>query len=207
MTDETTQPEQTPAAESTEQAPSLESLYAEYNVTAPQQPTPQGGNGQAAPSGEQQPPETNVAAIHQEMAAFRNELAAERQRRADEAVEADLNRAIATVAKESELEDKDTMVKGFLLAKASEDQRFRVLWENRGANPQAWDKALSAVAAEMRQQFAVPDPQLQENQRAMAESQRAGSTAPPPQQSVEDKALAMNPAEFTQFWGRLAGGG
>lgn len=206
MTDQTpAQAEQQPATEAAPQ-PSLESLYAEYNVPAPQQPATPVGQP-AAPTAEQKPAQENVAALHQEVAAVRQELAAARQQTQQQTQEADLKKAIATLGKEAGLEGKDLMLRGFLIAKAEEDQRLRTLWEKRQENPQAWKKALSILATEAKGEFAVPNPQLEENQRAMEESQRAGSSVAPPAKTAEQKAEQMNEAEFNQFWMRLAGRG
>lgn len=210
MTDQTpAQAEQQPAPEASQQQ-SLESLYAEYNVPTPQQPAApvNGTPGQpAAPIAEQQPAEENVAALHREVAAVRQELASARQQTQLQTQEADLKKAIATLGKEAGLDGKDLMLRGFLIAKAEEDQRLRTLWEKRQENPQAWKKALSILAVEAKGEFAVPNPQLEENQRAMEESQRAGSSVAPPAKTAEQKAEQMNEAEFNQFWMRLAGRG
>lgn len=199
MTEETTaQTEQKPAEATPD--PTLEDLYREYNVGQPEQP-------EAAPATEQTPAVTDVAAIHKEVVSFRQELAAERQEQTRRAEEADLTKAVATLGTESELKGKESMLKGYLIAKASEDQRLRALWENRRTNPAAWSKALTILAGDVKSQFAVANPQIEENQRAMEESQRAGSTSSPAPQKPEDKMLQMNEAEFAQMWGRLAGRG
>lgn len=198
MTEETTVEQKPP------EAPTLESLYQEYDVQ-PGEPPPQ----QTSP--EQTPPvKEDAAAIRKEIAGFRQELAVERQHKAiatEEAEEADFQHAIAQVGKEAELEGKDTVIRGYLIAKAHEDQRLRAMWDKRKSNPQAWNKALKILAGEVKKEFAVPNPQLEENQRAMEESQRTQSTTAPPATSKEDEVLRMSQAEFSQFWGRLAGRG
>lgn len=199
MTEQNAGTEQKPAqAESSEQ-PTLESLYDQYSVTAPQS-TPE----RVATVPEQKPGGDTVAAIHKDVAAFRAELAAERAETARTRDEADLKKAIAALQTESDIEGKDTILRGFLIAKATEDQRLRTLWENRRNNPQAWEKALKILGGEVKKEFAVPDPQLEENQRAMEESQRAQSTSAPPRASPEQEVLRMKPAEFAQYWSRLS---
>lgn len=197
MTEETTVEQKPP------EAPTLESLYQEYNVQPTgEQPPPQ------QTSSEQTPPEKeDAAAIQQEIARFRQELAAERQTKAAVAEQEDFQHAIAAVSQEAELEGKDTVIRGYLIAKAHEDERLRALWDKRKENPQAWSKALKILAGEVKKEFAVPNPQLEENQRAMEESQRTQSTTAPPPKSKEEDVLRMSQAEFSQFWGRLAGRG
>jgi hypothetical protein len=203
MTEETTQ--DAPTEQAPAEAPqTLESLYNEYNVqpqaqepVQPQQPV----------TTEPQPDPNDGTAIQQEISMFRQELAAERQRTAAKTDEADFSNAVATLSKDAGLEGKDTMIKGFLIAKASEDQRLRTIWEKRTSNPQAWDKALKILADEVKDNFKVPNPQLEENQRAMEESQRAQSSTAPPTQKPEEDLMRMNNAEFSHYWGRLAGRG
>lgn len=193
---ETTPTEQSPG----EEAPSLEALYEQYEIQ-PAETT------QPVNVSEQAPEKKSEAAIQDEILAFRRELAAERERKAVEAEQADLNNAIAKLEKESGLKGKDTVLRGYLIAKAHEDARLKTLWDKRSANPQAWEKALRILGNEVRKEFAVENPQLEENQRAMEESQRAQTTAAPAKDSPEAEVMRMNPANFAQFWGRLAGRG
>lgn len=210
MTDQNAPAEQAPAEQTTPQ-PTLESLYAEYNV--PAATTQSNGSGTAggepvtpaATPTEQTPAGNEVAAIHQEVSVFRQELAADRQRRFKETETADLKQAVDTLAEKADLKGKEKVIKGFLLAQASEDQRLRALWDRRGENPQAWDKALSILSADVKKEFQVPNPQLEENQRAMDESQRAASATAPAQPSPSDDVMKMPDADFQQYWGRLIG--
>lgn len=199
MTDKTAQPEQTPAEAPPEQT--LESLYEEYQIAQP------GPDPVAAPPTEQPPAGNDTAAIHQELAAFRNELTAERRRKADEREQADLISAVATLGKESELEGKDLILRGYLIAKATDDQRLRALWEKRADNPAAWNKALKIMAGEVKKEFQVPNPQLEENQRAMEESQRATTTSRPPATTRDEEWMRKPDPDFQRDWARLSGRG
>ena len=199
MTEETkAQIEQKPSeAESTQ---TLESLYDEYNVGVSEPEV-------AAPTPEQQPAGDNAAAIQAELAAIRQELAANKaaERVANE--EADLRNAVAILGAESGLEGKESVLKGYLIGKATEDQRLRTLWENRSKNPKAWKKALEILGSEVKDELSIPNPQLEENQRALEDSQRTSSASPPPATSAEERLMKLNPAEFANEWARLAGRG
>lgn len=203
MTEQTAQPEQKPVAEAIpEPKPSLESLYEEYNVGKDTgQPTA------AEPIAEQTPVTNDVAAIHQEVAELRRERAADKAARAQREVEADLKKAVATLGKEAEIKGKEPILRGFLIAKAEEDPRLRALFDARNTNPKAWKSALKILADEVRDEFQVANPQIEENQRAMDESQRTQTNIAPGQPDREQKVLSMNPADFSNFWGRLAGRG
>ena len=205
MTEQTAQAEQTPASEAPPKQ-TLEDLYDQYDVgVTPEQPT--GAPLAAEPTAEHQPATEDVAAIQRDLAALRAEREAEKRAALQRDEEADLNRAVAILGKEAELEGKEDILRGFLVAKATQDARLRALWDQRLVKPKAWRSALGILADEVRGEFAVPNPQLEENQRAMEESQRAQTTAPPPSKSADEKVMGMNEADFGHFWHKLAGRG
>jgi hypothetical protein len=178
----------------------LESLFDEYNVSP-------AANADPPPKVELKPPEKAETAILAEVASMRQEFAADKARRTQDADEADIKQAVDTLGKEAGIKGKESLLRGYLIAKATEDQRLRALWEGRGQNPTAWNKALKILSDDVKGEFSVPDPQMEENQRAMDESQRAASTSLPVTAKPEDRVKQMNPAEFAQFWGGLAGRG
>jgi len=205
LTDETTtaQTEQAPAVASPEPKQTLENLYDEYNIgTESPGPTPA-----AEPKAEQTPATNDVAAIHTEIADLRREREAEKAERIRIEEEADLTKAVATLGKEANIEGKEPLLKGFMIAKAAEDQRLRALWNSRKSNPKAWKTALKILADEVKEEFQVANPQIEENQRALDESQRAQTSVAPKQPGSAEKVMSMNDGEFSQFWGRLAGRG
>lgn len=202
MTDQIAQAEQTPASEAPPKQ-TLEDLYDQYDVGVPQAPA---GETPAAPTTAEPPPTTDdVAAIRNDLAQLRAEREADKKAAQERADEADLNRAVATLGKEAELTGKDDLLRGFLISKATRDPRLRALWDARNVKPKAWRQALEILADEVRDEFVVPNPQLEENQRAMEESQRAQSTQSPPAQKPEDKVMGMNESDFAGFWARLSG--
>ncbi len=199
---ETAQAEQTPAPEAPAAKPTLEDLYDQYDVGVQEQPA---APPAAEPTAEPAPATDDVAAIQRDLASLRAEREAEKRAAQQREEEADLNKAVAILGKEAELNGKDDILRGFLIAKATQDARLRALWDARNVKPKAWKQALAILADEVRDEFAVPNPQLEENQRAMEESQRSQGTQPPRQPTPEDKALALNDRDFGAFWSRLAG--
>lgn len=200
MNETTAQPEPTPVAEAPPK-PTLESLYDEYNVGVTEIPPA------AEPIAEPEPATNDIAAIRSELAQNRKERAADKAEREQRATEADLKTAIATLGKDAGIEGKDSLLRGFLVAKATEDQRLRTLWESRNSNPKGWKAALKILADEVKDEFAMPNPQIEENQRALDESQRNQSTAAPGEPDKVQRVMSMPDGEFSQFWGRLAGRG
>ncbi len=204
MNQPTAQAEQTPAPEAPPKQ-TLEDLYDQYDV--PVQPSV-GETPAAEPTAEPAVPATDDnAAILSKLAKLEAENAANRAEALRRTEDADLNRAVDFLEREAELKDKKPILKGFLIAKASEDQRLRALWNSRAEKPKAWRQALEILADEARQIFAVANPQLEENQRAMDESQRAQSTSAPPAEKPEDKVMGMKDPEFDHFWAKLTGRG
>ena len=133
-----------------------------------------------------------VTSLNQALQATRQELGSLRQQLNNERTEADIKKAVGTIAEESGLDPKFAEVAFQLRAK--EDARLLTIWNNRGKNPVALDKALKAVAAEFKQTYTVKqDPQLVENQRAVKASQQQMATTHKPSQ--QDEWASMSPTE------------
>ena len=201
---EQAQAEQTPESEAPAAKPSLEDLYDQYDVGVQQQRVVE--TPAAEPTPEPSAPATDdVTAIRNDLAKLRAEREEEKRAALAREEEADLNRAVAILGKEAGLEGKEDILRGVLISKAQRDKRFLTLWDARMIKPKAWREALSIVADEVREEFQVANPQLEENQRALDESQRTQGTTPPKQPTREDKAMGMNDRDFSAFWSRLAG--
>lgn len=144
-------------------------------------------------------------AIHQALQATRQELGTLRQELHSERTEADIKKAVGSIAEKSGLDPKFAEVAFQLRAK--EDPRLLQIWNSRGKNPKALEKAIDAVAQEFKQTYSVKqDPQLVENQRAMKTSQQQMATTT--KQSDQDKWAEMTPADRQREVQRLlrAGG-
>lgn len=135
---------------------------------------------------------TGVTSLNQTLQATRAELGTLRQELHSERTEADIKRAVGTIAEKSGLDPKFAEVAFQLRAK--EDPRLLQIWNNRSKNPAAFTKALDAVASEFKQTYTVKqDPQLAENQRAVRASQQQMATTT--KESPQDKWVNQSPAE------------
>lgn len=133
-----------------------------------------------------------VTSLNQALQATRTELGTLRQELHHERTEADIKRAVGTIAEKSGLDPKFTEVAFQLRAK--EDPRLLQIWNNRAKNPGALTKALNAVADEFKTQYSVKqDPQLAENQRAVRASQQQMATTT--KETDQDKWAAMSPGD------------
>lgn len=202
MTEQTAQAEQTPAPEAPPQQ-TLEDLYNQYNVGVQEQPT--GAPPAVEPTPEPTPGTDDVTAIRHDLAQFRAEREADRQSALQREEESDLKQTVATLSKDAGIEGKESLLRGYLIAKATEDPRLATLWNARKTNPGAWNKAVGILAADVQQAFSVANPQLEENQRAMEESQRTQSTSAPTAPEPEKKVMEMPDGDFQRFWDRLSG--
>lgn len=133
-----------------------------------------------------------VTSINQALQATRAELGTLRQELHHERTEADIKRAVGTIAEKSGLDSKFTEVAFQLRAK--EDPRLLSIWNNRAKNPKAFERALEAVATEFKETYTVKqDPQLAENQRAAKASQQSMATTT--KTSQNDQWAQMTPQE------------
>lgn len=185
--------------EQTPEKPTLESLYEEFKPQEAPQEQPK-----AIPAAK--PASGNDTAILHEIQTLKAELASEKQERQRAQEEKDLKAAVAQLAKTSGLNGKDVALKGYLIGRASEDERLRAMWEKRNDAPQAWDQALGVLAEDAKAQFVITDPQLEENQRAMEDSQRSKTASAPQPTQLEQQFQKMNDGEFEQQWQRLLRG-
>jgi hypothetical protein len=203
-------PQAAPAAPAPAESPT-EQVYKEFNIEAeaatfsPQSPQPaqQTQQPQTPQFKVPDPFDPNfatyqaqmahgVTSLNQALQATRQELGSLRQQLNNERTEADIKKAVGTIADESGLDPKFAEVAFQLRAK--EDARLLTIWNNRSKNPHALEKALKAVAAEFKQTYTVKqDPQLVENQRAVKASQQQLATTHKPSQN--DEWASMTPAE------------
>ena len=93
----------------------------------------------------------------------------------------------------------------FLEKQYRENPDFQKIWQNREANPEAYQKALDVLSPEWATLANTTiDPQVSENQRALAESQRnnAGKINTP---SLDEKLANMDNATFMKTMRQLQG--
>ncbi len=219
MADQTPASTEQPATQApqTEQASPMEKVYSDFKIeetasqfqpeTKPatpvtQQPFTPKAPDPFDPAFQQYMQHTaqSVNALTQALTATKGELTQMQQSLAKERTEADISRASEIIAKEAGIKPKVAAVA--LELKAREDPRFLSIWNNRSKNPQAYNAALKALAAETQQEYAVrQDPQLTENQRAVKASQHQMATTT--KESANAEWAGMTPAERQQKVRRL----
>lgn len=209
-------PAATPAAPAAPAAPEqpsgLEKVYTDFGIESeaasfqPQSPAPA---QPAAPASTPAPfkapdpfsPEfgayqaqlaNGVSALHQSLQKTQERLTALDQQLHRRQVEADINSAAKTLAEKAGI-DADVAAVAFE-AQARKDPRLLQIWNNRSKNPKAFEAALTALGTEFAQKYAVrQDPQLVENQRAVAASRQTMATTQ--KTSDADAWAEMSPQE------------
>lgn len=214
------QPSPEPAAAPTTPEPSgLDAVYSQYGIeddAATFQPQSQQPVAQPAPQPSALPkvpdpfsPEfaayqaqmaNGVSSLHQAFQQLAGKISAQEQAFQQRQVEADIKQAVGTLTEGTGLKPKIAEVA--LEAKAREDKRFLKIWNNRQQNPQAYQAALKAFKSELEQEYTVrQDPQLVENQRAVAASRQAMATTQ--KVSENDKWANMSAQEREQERNRI----
>jgi hypothetical protein len=118
---------------------------------------------------------SGVSSLHQSLQQTRQQLTQLDQQLNKRQVEADIKQAVGVIAEKAGIEADIAEVA--LEAKARSDPRFLQVWNNRSKNPKAFQAALQAVSTEFAQKYTVrQDPQLVENQRAVAASRNTMAT-------------------------------
>lgn len=136
-----------------------------------------------------------VAQLNQALQQTHGKLTALEQQLHSRQVEADIKQAVGVVAEKSGI--SADLAEVALETLARKDPKFLQVWNNRQKNPKAFNAALNAAASEFSQRFAVKqDPQLVENQRAVAASRNQMATT---QKTTEADAWgAMTASERQQ---------
>lgn len=200
--------------------PTLDDVYREAGITdsATQQQTTQSQDSQ------QQTQQTTVAPIdvpdpfteterfkatiaqqHQGMQvtqqavqAIAQFISAQRAQEIQKVVRKDIDDAVKTV-NEVVGHSSPKVIEAMLNVKATEDAKFKALWENRYKNPEGWKKALGVVSREFQKEFDVKaDAGLVEAQRARRVAQ--GQMATTVQSKPDDSWDGLSQDEFQQRW-------
>lgn len=209
MSDEVAQPSSEPAAApAAPEQSGLEKVYQDFSIDdqaaefKPQSPAP------AAPV-EPQPtripdpfsPEFTayqaqlahgVTALHQRTTEALGKLDAIERQTQQRQVEADIKTTVGKLAEKAGIDPEIAEVA--FEAQARKDPRLLKIWNNRSKNPKALEAAIGALATEFSQKYTVrQDPQLSENQRAVAASRNSMATT---QKTTEQDGWdSMSPGE------------
>jgi len=136
-----------------------------------------------------------VSQLNQALQQTHSKLTALEHQLQSRQVEADIKQAVGVVAEKSGI--SADLAEVALEMQARKDPKFLQVWNNRQKNPKAFNAALAAISGEFAQKYAVKqDPQLVENQRAVAASRNQMATT---QKTTEaDSWGAMSSAERQQ---------
>lgn len=214
---------QTTEVEVTATEPSLDDVISEYNVPLATQPDPQPAP-QAQPSVQPAPTvdpldensfsgyvkqvNDGQSVLNNQLQEVKTQLTELQQERANLQIEADINSTVEKLNEGLNLDPK--LVRVHLEYTAQQKPGFKALWDNRATNPQAFEKAMSAVGREMRDTYSVKtDANLTETQTAIQKSQQSMSSqsGKPDTGSIEDQlSNAKTDAEFDRIWQRSISG-
>lgn len=189
-----------------ENTESLESLAAQFEVQ--QSPPVQRTESSEPPKFES--PEDGVNWLASQYSQTRAELEKVSQNLSQREQEAFVNDqlkaldlAVKTVGEGVELDP--SLVEGFLHTTYNRDKNFAKIFDNRGQNPQAYEKALAVLSGQLKAKTSVKhDPQITENNRALEQLQRSARTGA--RESIEDTVANMSASEFDRYWERLKSG-
>lgn len=216
MTDESIQPVETPTEEAP--APTLEDISKEFSVeeqvnSFQAQPEPQAqpqGNQGFIPDPISNPEDYTRYSQQQAQSIDRMNSTLEQlagkvneyeSKIVQQQVEADVTRAVAKVNEKLGVDEK--LAEIALRMEYEKNPDFQKIWDNRGRNPKAFDKALDVVANEYSNVFAVKqDPQLTENQLAAKKSLQTMNKSPVRKDESWDN---LTDAEFEQKWNQMRG--
>lgn len=211
--------------QSTEAAPTLNDVYAEFNVAAPQptqtqtvqnnapQPSPEPASATELPD-PLQDPAGFAKAVAAENAALRQAIGdlhsnqqmslAQAQKQTEQA---DLTTHVEAISKELGGAMDQDLIETHIGLLYRKDERFAQLWNNRGNNPALVAKAMAAVAANLKKSTTGrQDPQLAENQRALTEATKKGAVKSQRDSAHVEKDKAMldlGDSAFENEWQRM----
>lgn len=220
--------EEDPSGPEQQPEPTLDDVIAEYQPTpsAPSQPSQQ-APAQPTPSAETpsapevpDPYDENQfkswaqkvseqdSALHSEVQTLKSELSQWREQEQQRRVEADIKATVEEL--NSDLNADPDFVEASLEMMARKKPGFQQIWNNRHANPQAWEKAKRAAKSEIQRTLSVKtDPNLVESQQAVEASQRHDAAGSRTSQNPTEERLASatSQAEFDRIWQEIRSGG
>jgi hypothetical protein len=173
---------QTPAAEAVAQEPDLDSLLAEYDqpqVDEPQTPTPQ------------------VAPTTDEVAEMRQMLSESRADKLDAGL-TESAQMVKTAAGDSAANIPEWVFKGALREEAVRNPTIERIFNDRAANPTAWNRVASALGKKIAQDMTPTDRASTDSWNAVdAAVHSSSTTTPTTKPEVTSKDLRkMSNAEF-----------
>lgn len=150
-----------------------------------------------------------TTALNQAVGEIAKFLSAQQQKEAVSATKADIEKAVSTI-NEVVGHPKSKVIEATLDGMVRENPQLKAIWDNRGKNPAAWNKALGIVTKQIADDFSVKvDPNLVNAQRARKEAQRqmATTTQESNASPVEERLAAAQGGDFDLEWQKLVSGG
>lgn len=147
--------------------------------------------------------------LHKAVVAMAQHMTAEQQKAALASTRSDIESAVKSI-NEVVGHPKDKVIEAALDGAVRDNPQLKAIWDNRGKNPAAWNKALNIVTKQIAEDFSVKvDPKLVESQRARKESQRQMATTSKDDDGspLEDRLAKAQGGDFDQEWQRLVSGG
>ena len=118
-----------------------------------------------------------VSQLREQLGSVTDELTTFRNDRQQESLKADINEAVTTLENHATGIDRNILL-GQLHVRADGDPLFAQIWNNRSSNPQALEKALGVIGAELKKTLPTVDPDVAEAQRALNNATQSMSTTP-----------------------------
>lgn len=110
-------------------------------------------------------------------------------------VDLDVGKAVSKINEKLNVEPE--MAEMALRMTYEKDPNFKKIWDNREANPKAFEKSLGVIANKYSKMFSVKqDPQLTENQMAAKKSLQTSNQKP----QTDDYPNWDSQADFDQWW-------
>lgn len=150
-----------------------------------------------------------TTALNQAVGEIAKFLSAQQQKEAVSATKADIEKAVSTI-NEVVGHPKSKVIEATLDGMVRENPQLKAIWDNRGKNPAAWNKALGIVTKQIADDFSVKvDQNLVNAQRARKESQRqmATTTQESTASPTEERLAAAQGSDFDLEWQKLVSGG
>jgi len=150
----------------------------------------------------------NQQALQQEIQSLRADADARTQADAQKIIDADIKSAVKVITKG--IEGLDPLSAEILLEKtARENEGFNKIWQNRDANPKAYEAALRAVVNDNEGKFQRVDTQLAENHRAAQQSTQSNNTPAQSSETPMEAALAKAAGDgnLDYVWAKMRDGG
>lgn len=129
----------------------------------------------------------------------------QQQRQIEEQTQKDIESAVSKIHGEMESPVSKYLIEGALWREASNDPRFLRAWQNRGKDPDGFNRILGAVRRNIEKEMgSQPDKTVSADREAVTRAVRGASNAPPAEEFPSEKELnQMSDAEFRRMTAKM----